>query len=180
MPITGELANQNIKDRYFGQNDPVAKKLLRRAETTQPKLDVPEDKTITTLWVGGLDIKIMEADIRAKFSPFGTISSITMLPEKGCCFVTFLLRASAEEAASALVNNIVIKGKALRLAWGRRASSTESKTAGIAPPPGMGAAPRSTSTGLPTPPPPGMTPLASEPEYPSQDPRQLAAKLPLS
>lgn len=28
-PVTGELANQNIKDRFYGVNDPVAKKMLR-------------------------------------------------------------------------------------------------------------------------------------------------------
>ena len=32
MPSTGELADQNIRDRYYGVNDPVAKKLLARAE----------------------------------------------------------------------------------------------------------------------------------------------------
>ena len=30
MPLTGELANQNIKDRYFGNNDPVAAKMMRK------------------------------------------------------------------------------------------------------------------------------------------------------
>jgi len=170
MPITGELANQNIKDRYFGQNDPVAKKLMKRAEATQPKLDIPEDKTITTLWVGGLDIKIIESDISAKFSPFGVVSSITMLPEKGCAFVTFLHRSGAEEAATSLLNNLVVKGKNLKLAWGRRATS-ESKSS-VPPPPGM-----SSSKGAP-PPPPGMEPSEEGPLYPSQDPEQLAAKLP--
>jgi hypothetical protein len=33
MPITGELADQNIKDRYYGVNDPVANKMLNRAAT---------------------------------------------------------------------------------------------------------------------------------------------------
>ncbi|KAK2116707.1 RNA binding motif protein 22 [Saguinus oedipus] len=42
------LADQNIKDRYYGINDPVADKLLKRA-STMPRLDPPEDKTITTL-----------------------------------------------------------------------------------------------------------------------------------
>lgn len=45
------LADQNIKDRYYGINDPVADKLLKRA-STMPRLDPPEDKTITTLYVG--------------------------------------------------------------------------------------------------------------------------------
>jgi len=166
MPITGELANQNIKDRYYGQNDPVAKKLMRRAEATQPKLDPPEDKTITTLWVGGLDFKIIESDLRTKFAAHGTISSITVLEEKGCSFITYLHRSAAEDAANALLNNLVIKSKSLRLAWGRKA---ESKTS-VPPPPGMS---------LPKPPPPpGMESSDESAMYPSQDPRQLAAKLP--
>ncbi|KOX70045.1 Pre-mRNA-splicing factor RBM22 [Melipona quadrifasciata] len=40
------LADQNIKDRYYGVNDPVADKLMRRA-AAMPKLDPPEDKSIT-------------------------------------------------------------------------------------------------------------------------------------
>ncbi len=43
MPTTGELAEQNIKDRYYGINDPVANKMLRRAGD-MPKLEPPEDK----------------------------------------------------------------------------------------------------------------------------------------
>jgi hypothetical protein len=30
MPLGGELANQNIKDRFHGSNDPVAAKIMRR------------------------------------------------------------------------------------------------------------------------------------------------------
>ena len=57
------LADQNIKDRYYGINDPVADKLLKRA-STRPRLDPPEDKTITTLYVGGLGDTITETDLR--------------------------------------------------------------------------------------------------------------------
>ncbi|EFJ46954.1 hypothetical protein VOLCADRAFT_61843 [Volvox carteri f. nagariensis] len=42
MPITGELANQNMKDRYYGVNDPVANKMLRRADE-MGKLNPQED-----------------------------------------------------------------------------------------------------------------------------------------
>jgi pre-mRNA-splicing factor RBM22/SLT11 len=34
---------QNIKDRYYGINDPVANKMMRRV-TEQPKLEPPEDQ----------------------------------------------------------------------------------------------------------------------------------------
>ncbi len=48
MPTTGELANQNIKDRYYGINDPVANKMMRKAGD-MPTLEPPEDQTIMTL-----------------------------------------------------------------------------------------------------------------------------------
>ena len=48
------LSEQNIKDRYYGVNDPVAEKLMNRA-SAMPTLDPPEDTQITTLYVGGLE-----------------------------------------------------------------------------------------------------------------------------
>lgn len=57
------LADQNMKDRYFGQNDPVANKLLSRY-SSMPKITPPEDKSITTLYVGNLDDEITEKDLR--------------------------------------------------------------------------------------------------------------------
>lgn len=56
------LADQNIKDRYYGVNDPVADKLLKRA-AAMPALPPPEDKTITTLYIGNLG-NLTEQDIR--------------------------------------------------------------------------------------------------------------------
>ena len=52
---------------YYGVNDPVADKMMRRAET-MPKLETPSDKTVTTLYVGGLDNRITEKDLRCVFS----------------------------------------------------------------------------------------------------------------
>ena len=54
MPTTGELATQNIKDRYYGVNDPVAKKMMNRVQT-MTELVKPDDTTITTLYVGKSD-----------------------------------------------------------------------------------------------------------------------------
>lgn len=56
------LADQNIKDRYYGVNDPVADKLLKRA-AAMPALPPPDDKTITTLYIGNLG-NLTEQDIR--------------------------------------------------------------------------------------------------------------------
>ncbi len=57
------LANQNIKDRFYGSSDPVADKLLKRA-ASMPKLEPPTDKTVMTLYVGGLDGRITDQDLR--------------------------------------------------------------------------------------------------------------------
>ena len=57
------LADQNIKDRYYGVNDPVANKLMKQA-STMPKLELPSDRSITTLYVGGLEGKVTEQDLR--------------------------------------------------------------------------------------------------------------------
>ncbi|KIY99158.1 pre-mRNA-splicing factor RBM22/SLT11 [Monoraphidium neglectum] len=42
MPTSGPLSEQNIKDRYYGINDPVAAKLLSRYEE-KGKLEAPAD-----------------------------------------------------------------------------------------------------------------------------------------
>ena len=57
------LANQNIKDRFYGSSDPVADKLLKRA-ASMPKLDPPSDRTVMTLYVGGLDGRVTDQDLR--------------------------------------------------------------------------------------------------------------------
>ena len=57
------LADQNIKDRYYGTSDPVATRLLTQAKS-MPSLEPPSDKSITTLYVGGLEGKVEEGDLR--------------------------------------------------------------------------------------------------------------------
>lgn len=57
------LADQNMKDRFYGQNDPVAAKLLNRYNS-MPKISPPEDKSITTLYVGNIGDDMSENEIR--------------------------------------------------------------------------------------------------------------------
>jgi len=95
-----ELQHQNIKDRYLGENDPVARKILRNAaefNTLTPPdgqgrgfsaCDIESvpfsftDGRITTLFVAGLDASVTESDIRDVFYPFGEIRSIKMVPRQ--------------------------------------------------------------------------------------------------
>lgn len=93
------LSNQNIKDRYYGINDPVAEKLLKRAQA-MPHLEHPEDKMITTLYCGGLDEGVGEQDIKNAFYAYGEIRSITLVAKQGestpktCAFVLFSASSS--------------------------------------------------------------------------------------
>ncbi|KAL8117113.1 hypothetical protein AgCh_015134 [Apium graveolens] len=54
MHVGGELSQQNIKDRFYGVNDPVAMKMLNKAGK-MPSLEPPVDQRIRTHCVGRLD-----------------------------------------------------------------------------------------------------------------------------
>lgn len=62
IPEKTELSEQNMKDRYYGVNDPVAKKLIGKMNANA--LVPPEDKSIRTLYIGNVDSSITEDDIR--------------------------------------------------------------------------------------------------------------------
>ena len=47
------LAHQNIRDRFYGQDDPVAAKMMDR-QGQMPTLEPPEDDEITSLWLGNM------------------------------------------------------------------------------------------------------------------------------
>jgi pre-mRNA-splicing factor RBM22/SLT11 len=165
MPVGGPLANQNIKDRYFGKNDPVALKILDRHDkqlANAAPLVPPDDPTITTLWLGGLTEDIGEPEVGAAFFPFGEVSSVRVISEKKCCFVTFQARESAEKAAAKLYNSLNINGKALRMSWGKR--QTGSAIPAILPPGIKGAVAAAE--------PPTLQPQL----YPSQNPANMAAR----
>uniref|UniRef100_A0A0E0DXQ8 C3H1-type domain-containing protein n=1 Tax=Oryza meridionalis TaxID=40149 RepID=A0A0E0DXQ8_9ORYZ len=118
MPETGELSQQNIKDRYYGVNDPVALKLLGKAGE-MPSLTPPDDESIRTLYIGGLNNRITEQDLRDQFYAHGEIESIRMVLQRACAFVTYTTREGAEKAAEELANKLVIKGIRLKLMWGK-------------------------------------------------------------
>ncbi|XP_025832921.1 pre-mRNA-splicing factor RBM22 [Agrilus planipennis] len=111
------LADQNIKDRYYGVNDPVADKLLKRA-AAMPSLPPPEDKSITTLYIGNLG-NLNESDIRDHFYQYGEIRSISMVPKQQCAFVQYTTRAAAEHAADKTFNKLILGGRRLTIKWGR-------------------------------------------------------------
>ncbi len=129
MPVENELSKQNLQDRFHGTNDPLAAKILNRAagrpSQSTRALSPPEDPTVTTLWAGGLTDAATEAEIRSKFSAFGALTSVRVVPQKNCAFITFQRRDAAEAAAAQLHDNLVIGGGSAKLAWGKRADSSK-------------------------------------------------------
>jgi len=91
MPEGGELAHQNIRDRYYGNNDPVARKMLRRLGE-RPRLEPPEDTAITTLYVGNVERNWTEDDLRSVFVKHGELTRVKLVPNKSCAFVTYATR----------------------------------------------------------------------------------------
>eukprot|EP01121_Diplochlamys_sp_Union-15-3_P022765 TRINITY_DN9791_c0_g1_i1.p1 TRINITY_DN9791_c0_g1~~TRINITY_DN9791_c0_g1_i1.p1 ORF type:complete len:327 (+),score=61.69 TRINITY_DN9791_c0_g1_i1:63-983(+) len=154
LPTEGELANQNIKDRYYGKDDPVAKKLLRRHEDFTSKITPPADKDIKTLYIGNVDSRITEQNLKDHFYHFGEITSIKMVPASNCAFVTFLLREAAESAAQKLYNNLIINGVFLKIQWGK---------------------PQQRDSDHPLPDPSSLYGQPSAPYYPSMNPHRLGS-----
>ncbi|CAL8139338.1 unnamed protein product [Orchesella dallaii] len=145
------LSDQNIRDRYYGTNDPVADKLLRRA-SAMPVLTPPEDKSITTLYVGNLGEFMSESDLRDHFYQFGEIRSITIVQKQQCGFVQFTSRAAAEVAAEKSFNKLIIMGRRLTVRWGKsqaKQTSISDDGSHLPPVPGLPGA-------LPPPPPMSM------------------------
>ncbi|WAQ97502.1 RBM22-like protein [Mya arenaria] len=138
------LADQNIKDRFYGMNDPVADKLMNRY-SSMPKLEPPEDKTITTLYVGGLGDKVSETDLKDYFYQFGEIRSINVVSKQQCAFVQFTMRSSAETASEKSFNKLILNGRRLNIKWGKsqgqqggdREEGREDEHLGLEPVPGL-------------------------------------------
>lgn len=63
IPQINELSEQNLKDRYYGINDPVAKKILKGYLDNKPPKP-PADQEICSLYIAGLtDDSISDKDL---------------------------------------------------------------------------------------------------------------------
>ncbi|XP_010491303.1 PREDICTED: zinc finger CCCH domain-containing protein 4-like [Camelina sativa] len=183
MPETGELSHQNIKDRYYGVNDPVAMKLLGKAGDMGP-LEPPEDESIRTLYVGGLNSITLEQDIRDRFYAYGEVESVRILPKKACAFVTYTTREGAEKAIQELCNRLVVNGQRLKLTWARppqvpkpdQGGSNQQQQGSVAH---CGLLPRAVLSQQQdhTPPMQQFYTHAPGPYYPSMDPQRMGAHI---
>lgn len=154
-----------------------------------PSLEPPEDESIRTLYVGGLDARVTEQDLRDHFYAHGEIESVRMVLQRACAFVTYTTREGAEKAAEELSNKLVIKGLRLKLMWGRpQAPKPESdgSEASARQVTHSGMLPRAVISqqqqgqmappyyNVPVPPPPQQ----ERAYYPSMDPQRMGALVP--
>ncbi|CAH2053334.1 unnamed protein product [Thlaspi arvense] len=72
----------------------------------------------STIFVGGLDPDVTDEDLREPFLQFGEVVSVKIPVGKGCGFVQFSNRKSADDAIQSL-NGTVIGKNTVRLSWGR-------------------------------------------------------------
>ncbi|CAM9434710.1 unnamed protein product, partial [Phaeothamnion confervicola] len=165
------LNNQNIKDRFYGHDDPVAaKKFANMAKWEDRDIKPPDDETVTTLWVGGMDAprakvaNIDERDLRDAFYSFGELRGVRMLQKSGCAFVEFTERAAAERAAAAHWRGLSVKGVTLQVNWSLQGGNGGGGQESLTGPSGVGRA-EAAAVAVPAaadpfklPPPPGFQP----------------------
>ncbi|KAI8147567.1 hypothetical protein BJV82DRAFT_508257 [Fennellomyces sp. T-0311] len=89
------------------------------------------DPNNTTVFVGGLSAPIREDELRQYFSPFGEIVYTKIPPGKGCGFVQFVSRLSAETAIQQM-NGYQIGNSRIRLSWGRSQNDKSAAAAAAA------------------------------------------------
>ncbi|TDL24829.1 hypothetical protein BD410DRAFT_785553 [Rickenella mellea] len=123
-PVDNELSKQNIQDRYYGRNDPVAKKIMVGHADSQG-LKPPEDTSITSLFLSSLPQSATEQSVRTQVVQSipsvdpGQIKSVVHVAKSRCAFVNFKDRASAESAAQAWANGLDLDGERVTVKWGR-------------------------------------------------------------
>jgi RNA recognition motif-containing protein len=79
------------------------------------------------VFVGGLDPSATEEELRARFGSLGEIVSVKVPPGRGCGFVQYTTKESAEMAISQM-NGTVINNVKVRCAWGRSAAARATPT----------------------------------------------------
>lgn len=174
------LAAQNIRDRYVGQDDPVAQKIFRvAASRAEADSSPPEDESITTLYIGGLPEGARETDISEKLVNFGEILAIRMQPQRHTAFVCFAERSAAVAAMKQLGGCIVLKGRRLRVAWAKpKAKPAAEGGAAAAAAPDSAAAAAAVPEGYLAPPIPGLPPVPLLPGMPPPPPSFAATGVP--
>lgn len=125
------MAEQNIRDRYYGVNDPVAanifgklgmsadgkQEVVSRRNGTAPA--VPQDETVKSLFIGGIKPAVDEEGLRNLLSRCKGLSRISLLMNRGIAFVDFSDRGAAEDAMQKVHGPHDLNGCRVFVNWAR-------------------------------------------------------------
>ena len=111
---------ENIKARYMGINDPVARRIIKNYSDKSPP-EPPKDQSIKTIVINEvLDESIKEKDIINIFAKYGELKQVKLMISKGnCIYVTFGSRKNCEKCINDLFNKCFIKDEKYRLTWAK-------------------------------------------------------------
>jgi len=90
-------------------------------EASSQESDDASDPTNCVIFVGGLDGTSTEEDLECTFGVYGELLNIKVLHGRGCGFVEFAERSTAEHALRSLHNQVIGTAR-VRLSWGRSMS----------------------------------------------------------
>ncbi|KAI9781250.1 MAG: Pre-mRNA-splicing factor slt11 [Peltula sp. TS41687] len=98
-----------------------ARRLPSTAQPPPGPQDVipPEDPTITSLFLTGVEDDLPEHELRSFFANFGPLRSVVCSHRSHCAFINYQTRSAAETAAENCQGKAVIAGCPLRVQWGR-------------------------------------------------------------
>ncbi len=91
---------------------------IQQQQQQQQSINQFTDPNNKTIFVGGLSSYVSEDELRGIFSGFGEITYVKIPPGKGCGFVQFVSRQSAELAISQM-HGYPVGNSRIRLSWGR-------------------------------------------------------------
>lgn len=82
-------------------------------------LEPPEDTTVTTLWIGGVEPDITQDDILGACYAYGHIVNLHIARAVKCAFLEYASREMAEYAAKNLHNALILRGHHLQVKWAK-------------------------------------------------------------
>lgn len=106
-----------------GEGDILSARLLEDAMTTElaqkhTLSSPPIDKSITSLYIGGITDEITEHVLQNHFINYGKIQKIIPIKANRGAYVLFEDRSSAEKAMDGLRGSLTLKGVTLDVRWG--------------------------------------------------------------
>ncbi|XP_047952722.1 polyadenylate-binding protein RBP47B'-like [Salvia hispanica] len=111
---------------------PATKAIYPAPAYTTPVQPIPVDNDInnTTVFIGNLDPNVTEEELRQIFLQFGDIVYVKIPAAKGCGFVQFAARTSAEESIQRM-QGTVIGQQVVRLFWGKGSPTAKQDAVGV-------------------------------------------------